>query len=203
LGPMVVAVVALDRGGAIALRKRGVADSKTFAGADAVARRAELATVVRERALCFATRVIEVEEIDRYTVRGQLNALERKAVLELLEETGCGPEEKIVCDGAVLFSPLRAHYPNLRAVDRGEQAHASVAAASILAKDARDQAFAAIAARYEPEFGPIRGGGYLNAATRRFLDAYRERHGTLPPEARKSWGAPKADPTLPLFPEVG
>ena len=46
---------------------------------------------------------------------------------------------------------------------------------------------------------PIRGGGYLNAATRRFLDAYQERHGELPPEARKSWGAPKADPTLPLF----
>ena len=200
LGPMVVAVVALDRGGAIALRKRGIADSKSFgAGADAIARRAELAAIVRERALCFASRAIEVEEIDRYTFRGQLNALERITVLDLLETIGCGPDEKIICDGAVLFSPLRAHFPNLQAVNRGEEAHAAVAAASILAKDERDQAFAAIAARYEPEFGPIRGGGYLNAATRRFLDAYQERHGELPPEARKSWGAPKADPTLPLF----
>src|SRR5690606_19014576 len=130
------------------------------------------------------------------------NVLERKTVLDLLARLHCAPEEKIVCDGAVLFSPLRAHYPNLRAVDHGEEAHASVAAASILAKDARDQAFATIARRYEPEFGPIRGGGYLNAATRRFLAAYEERHGDLPPEARKSWGAPKADPTLPLFADV-
>jgi ribonuclease HII len=199
LGPMVVAVVALDRGGAIAMRKRGIADSKSFGAGDvAIRRRAELAAIVRERALCFAIRVLDVEEIDRHTYRGQLNALERMAVLDLLEETGCAADEKIVCDGAVLFSPLRVHYPNLLAVNHGEQAHASVAAASILAKDERDRAFAAIARRYEPEFGPIRGGGYLNAATHRFLDAYRERYGGLPPEARKSWGAPKADPTLPL-----
>jgi ribonuclease HII len=202
LGPMVVAVVALDRGGAIALRKRGLADSKAFgAGPDAIARRAELAALVRERAVCFASRTIDVEEIDRYTFRGQLNALERMTVHDLLETIGCAPDEKIICDGAVLFSPLRTHYPNLQAVDHGEQAHASVAAASILAKDARDQAFAAIAARYEPDFGPIKGGGYLNAATRRFLDAYHERHGDLPPEARRSWGAPKDD-TLPLFDEA-
>jgi ribonuclease HII len=77
--------------------------------------------------------------------------------------------------------------------------HVSVAAASILAKDARDAAFARIAAHYESEFGPVTGGGYINAATYRFIDAYRERYGELPPEARKSWGADKLDPTLTLF----
>ena len=83
----------------------------------------------------------------------------------------------MICDGARMFAPLRAHYPELTAVDKGESAHVSVAAASIVAKDARDRAFAVIAERYGEEFGEIRGGGYLNAATRRFLDAFRRMGG--------------------------
>ena len=67
----------------------------------------------------------------------------------------------------------------------------ALAAASILAKHARDTAFTEICTRYHADFGPIAGGGYANAATRRFLDAYARVHGGLPPEARKSWGAEK------------
>ena len=44
--------------------------------------------------------------------------------------------------------------------------------------------------RYEAEFGPIAGGGYANAATRRWLRAYVERHRRLPDEARRSWPYP-------------
>jgi len=36
----------------------------------------------------------------------------------------------------------------------------------------------------------VRGGGYGNAATHRFLRAYAERFGRLPPEARRSWPYP-------------
>jgi ribonuclease HII len=203
LGPMAIAVVALDRGAAISLRKRGVTDSKSFGfGVEARERRAELAASIRERALGHALSIIDVEEIDRHVYRGLLNALERKAVHDLLQQLGASATDRIVCDGAILFKPLRNIYAQLEAVDNGEAAHVSVAAASILAKDARDRAFAEIAARYEPEFGPVTGGGYLNAATRRFLDAYTARHGCLPPEARRSWGAEKItdeDETLSLF----
>ena len=64
-----------------------------------------------------------------------------------------------------------------------------------------------IAAQYEPEFGPIAGGGYENAATHAFVRAYVGRYGCLPREARRSWGswggvdylpAPPARP-LPLL----
>ncbi len=200
IGPMAIAVVAVDKRGAAALRRCGVADSKSFGfGADACARRAELAEKVRTRAVAWGLRLVEVEEIDHYTRRGQLNALERRVACELLRELAAATHERIVCDGATLFSPLRAMFPQLRAVDNGEAAHVSVAAASIVAKDARDVAFAQIAKRYESEFGPITGGGYINAATRRFLDAYKARHNGLPPEARKSWGAPKIEESLPLF----
>ena len=201
LGPMVIAVVGVDRSAAISLAKRGVADSKQFgAGSAARAKRRELAQVVRERAPWFRVRAVEVDEIDHYTYRGQLNVLERKVVLELLAELKVDPDARILCDGANMFAPLRNHYPQLRAVNDGESAHVSVAAASILAKDERDRRFAEIATRYADEFGPVTGGGYLNAATRRFLDAYRERHGELPPEARRSWGADKVeDQNLSLF----
>jgi ribonuclease HII len=203
LGPMAIAVVALDRSAAISLRRRGVTDSKSFGfGDDARARRAELAARIRERALAHALSIIDVEEIDRHVYRGLLNALERKVVHDLLGQLGACAADRIVCDGRILFSPLRKVFAQLEAVDNGEAAHVSVAAASIVAKDARDRAFAEIAARYEPDFGPVTGGGYLNAATRRFLDAYAARHGGLPPEARRSWGAEKIsddDETLSLF----
>lgn len=189
---MVIAVVGLDRGASISLAKRGVCDSKGFgAGLAARQRRSELATIVKERAPCFGVRVVPVETVDSYTYRGLLNALEREVVHDLLVELGATQRDRIVCDGANMFAPLRTFFPQLEAVNRGESEHVSVAAASILAKDARDQAFEEIASRYEDEFGPLRGGGYLNAATRAFLDAYQRKHGGLPPEARKSWGAEK------------
>lgn len=192
LGPMVIAVVALDRSAAISLRRRGVTDSKSFGmGDDARARRAELAACIRERALVHAFTVVGVDEIDRHVYRGLLNALERKVVHDLLVQLGVCEADRIVCDGRLLFTPLRKVFGQLEAYDNGESEHVSVAAASIVAKDARDRAFAEIAARYEADFGKVTGGGYLNAGTRKFLDAYAAKHGGLPPEARRSWGAEK------------
>lgn len=200
LGPMAIAVVAVDRGATRRLNTMGVADSKSF-GSDANGRtrRADLAAQIGEVVVKSEVRLVEVEEIDHYTFRGQLNALERRVVLELLGALEADRAHRVFADGARMFSPLLAHYPRLKAVDNGESAHVSVAAASILAKHERDRAFSVIAQRYEPEFGEIKGGGYLNKATTKFLDAYRERHGELPPEARKSWGADKRDANLSLF----
>ncbi len=199
LGPMVIAVVGVDLASASALQALGVEDSKRF-GSDAAGRerRGALAQQIRALVPACRVRVVEVEEIDHYTFRGQLNVLERRVVLELLDALEATREARVICDGARMFAPLRAHYPRLEAVDNGESAHVAVAAASIVAKDARDRAFGVIAERYAEAFGPLRGGGYLNAATRRFLGAYEARHGVLPPEARRSWGASK-DANLSLF----
>lgn len=199
LGPMTIAVVGVDAAGERALEALEVDDSKRFgSNAEGRQRRQELAEQIRACVPACRLRVVEVQEVDHYTHRGQLNVLERRVVLELLESLGATRSARVICDGARMFSPLRAHYPHLEAVDKGESAHVAVAAASIVAKDARDRAFAVIAQRYEEEFGEIRGGGYLNAATRRFLEAYEERYGSLPPEARKSWGGGK-DQNLSLF----
>lgn len=199
LGPMVIAVVGLDPDSEAALRRLGVEDSKRFGSdADGQQRRRELAQQIRAQVPACRVRSVEVEEIDHYTFRGQLNALERRVVLELLQALGATRTARVICDGARLFAPLRANFPQLQALDNGESAHVAVAAASIVAKDARDRAFGVIAQRYAEEFGPVRGGGYPNVATRRFLRAYEERYGSLPPEARRSWGAGK-DANLSLF----
>lgn len=192
LGPMTLAAVAVDTVGARRLTRAGVQDSKRFGpSAAGRARRAEMAELVQQTALAYACRVVSVSVIDDHTFRGQLNALERTVAVELLGEVGVGPDDRIICDGARMFEPLRGRFPTLEARDQGESFHVSVAAASILAKHARDEAFAEIAARYDAEFGPIRGGGYVNPATRRFVEAYAAKYGELPPEARRSWGAEK------------
>jgi ribonuclease HII len=186
LGPMVLAAVAVDAAGARALRRLEVRDSKAYGSTDAArAARAALCPRIREVAGFTAIQVVEVEAVDRAVFGGNLNQLEREVALALLD--GAPPVARVVCDGARVFGPLRARVPRLDAVDHGEAAHVAVAAASVLAKARRDELFALIAARYEPEYGPLGGGGYCNAKTRAFLVAYARRTGRLPPEARQSW----------------
>jgi ribonuclease HII len=192
LGPMALAVVVLDRPGTTRLRRLGVQDSKRFgAGPKAQEQRAALTAQIHKHAIAWTCELVSVEIIDEHTYRGQLNRLEQDVALRHLRALAAPDHAEIICDGANLFRPLQRHYPRLQAVNDGESVHVAVAAASILAKHARDTAFAEICSRYHADFGPIAGGGYANAATRRFLDAYARVHGGLPPEARKSWGAEK------------
>lgn len=189
IGPMVMAAVVLDTAAARALTRAGLRDSKSYgAGDDARATRAALAARVREVCRHVALEVIGVEEIDRRVARGELNVLEREVATRLID--AAPSRDRIVADGARMFAPLCARYPELEAHDDGESRHAAVAAASVIAKTVRDEQFAAICARYRDEFGEIRGGGYVNDGTRRFLRAYVERHRDLPPEARRSWPHP-------------
>lgn len=189
IGPMVLSVVALSTRAATALTRAGLTDSKAFgAGPEAHRRRLELAALVRQHASFVAAECVEPAEIDQRVARGQLNHLEREVAQRLLES---GPAvDRIIADGHRLFAPLAQRFPALSALDRAEERHAAVAAASVIAKTLRDERYAEICARYEPEFGPIGGGGYVNDATRRFLRAYAERYRRLPDEARRSWPHP-------------
>jgi ribonuclease HII len=205
LGPMVVAGVALKAQAASALTRRGVVDSKAFGvGEEARAKRRELAGHIRRLAADVQIEVFDHEEVDRFTHEGRLNELERRAAAEIIGR--CPAVKRIVADGAKVFGLLRHVYPHLEARDFGERFHVAVAAASVVAKDARDSLFAAIAARYQDEFGPIRGGGYVNAATADFLRRFHARYRRLPDETRRSWGWKvllELEPRpLPLFDEV-
>jgi len=202
LGPLVVAAVGLRPQRAAALTRRGVCDSKDFgAGKEARERRTELTEHVHRLADSVAVEVLDHEEVDHYTARGQLNELERRAARALIAASPTA--RRIVADGVHVFGPLRSEFPHLEVFNDGESAHVAVAAASIVAKDRRDRLFSEIAARYEGEFGELRGGGYVNAATADFLRRYHGRYGSLPPETRRSWAwkvLQELDPPpLPLF----
>ena len=196
LGPLVMAAVALEPRRAAKLTRAGVCDSKAFgAGPDAHAHRSELAERILDCAEAFAIVVIDVAEVDRAVRHGCLNKLEQRNAEVMLRRLP--PGDKIIADGKKLFSPLRQRWPQLRAVDYAEQAHCSVAAASILAKVRRDELWHCIERRYRPDFGAIDGMGYVNAGTKRFLRAFIERLGGIPPEGRRSWPWDFASDLLP------
>jgi ribonuclease HII len=186
LGAMVMAAVAVAPAAARLLTRAGVTDSKAFgAGPDAHASRSALYAIIRRHAAWIAIDVCDVEVVDAYVARGALNVLEReRAAVFIRSAPAC---RRMIADGRKLFGPLRAEFPALQAFDRAETRHVAVAAASICAKVRRDELYACIAARYQHEFGPVGGGGYVNAATRAFARAYVRRFGALPPEARHTW----------------
>lgn len=194
IGPMVMAAVALDSRTAAVLTRAGLCDSKTYgAGEDAHAIRCELDKQIRSRAKFVTTIEVEHSIIDERVCRGELNVLERELATQMIEKAQtdlADPIDKIIADGKRMFAPLCGRFEKFESHDRAEEKHAAVAAASVVAKVIRDDRFNQIKRQYEEQLGPIMGGGYANAATRRWVRAYVELHGKLPAEARLSWPYP-------------
>ena len=154
-GPVMAAAVILDPRQAIA----GLKDSKLLSPK----RREALAGEIKAKARSFAYGRAEVEEIDRSNILAAALAAMRRAVSGL----GVAPDAAWVDGNIAPALPCPAV-----AVVRGDATVAAIAAASILAKTARDAEMAALAERH-PEYGFERHKGY---ATRRHLAALR-RHG--------------------------
>ncbi len=188
LGPMALAIVGLDPTAADALLEDGLADSKTFGSTRAGrAARARLAAAIVARASFVRCVLVPAFVVDAFTARRGLDELERLVARDLVAAARAEHDGPVVCDGARLFRPLERLVPGLSARDRADAGEPAVAAASIVAKQARDEALDAVLAPLADRFGPIRGGGYANAATRRFLRAHLEAFGCLPPHTRHTF----------------
>lgn len=172
-GPVAAAVVALPRGRRY--RWYGeVRDSKVLTEAA----RQRLAAVIRHDvpwAIGWAT----VEEIDRI---GILPA-RRLCMLRACEQLAVRP-------GAIISDALDLPLPNVRPVIDGDALSVAVAAASIIAKVARDAVMVDLCARY-PGYGFCRNKGYPTPEHRQRLT---ERGPS--PVHRKSY-APVAQHVLP------
>ncbi|MEW6690042.1 MAG: ribonuclease HII [Pseudomonadota bacterium] len=141
-GPVFAAAVILNPDRKI----RGLKDSKLLPEPE----RNRLNLLIREKAFAFAIAQASVEEIDRLNIlRAALLAM-RRAV----EGLGVLPDEAWV-DGD--------HCPALgcpaRAIVRGDRRHPVIAAASILAKTARDAEMRRLHERY-PQYGFDQHKGY-------------------------------------------
>jgi ribonuclease HII len=164
-GPLVVAAVSLP----LEPRIHGLDDSKKLNAK----RREQLAVEIRATAREVQIAEVAAAEID---AMGMSKAL-RKAFAAAVADVGLEPD-LVLIDGL----PLGIHR-NERSIVKGDAKVACIAAASIVAKVARDAMMTAAAAEY-PLYGFEQNKGY---ATPEHIDAIRE-HG-LSPLHRRSFCA--------------
>lgn len=145
-GPVYAAAVILDPARPI----EGLADSKKLSEK----KRDYLAAAIRERALAWAVASSSVEEIDAINIL-QASLLAMRRAVEALQPA----PTLILVDG--LYCPAVAM--PARAIVRGDASEPAIAAASILAKTARDAELLRLHAVY-PQYGLDRHKGYPTAA---------------------------------------
>jgi ribonuclease HII len=167
-GPVYAAAVVLNPKRII----RGLDDSKKLNAAT----RERLAIKIQTHALAFGIASASVEEIDRMNILQASMLAMRRAVEKLL----ITPDEVWVDGNQV---PLLTY--TARCIIKGDALVASISAASILAKSARDRELVSLARTY-PQYSFDKHKGY---ATQLHLAAIRE-HGACPAH-RKSFAPVK------------
>ncbi|GAA0574861.1 ribonuclease HII [Halomonas salifodinae] len=174
VGAVVAAAVILDPARPIA----GLNDSKALSAK----RRQALDDEIRDRALAFAVAEASPAEVDELNIYHATHLAMRRAIDALTPAA-----EYLLVDG----NRLPGHPLPGQAVVKGDARHPAIAAASILAKVARDAQMLALDGRH-PDYGFARHKGY---PTREHLAAL-ERLGPLP-EHRRSFAPVKRQ--LALF----
>ncbi len=152
-GPVMAAAVILPADTSLWIE---VEDSKQLKGE----KRAELADLIKKEALAYAITAVEPILIDRYNIY----EASRMAMLEAVEKLETQPSHLLI-DAMKINSPLPQ-----QSIVKGDQRSLSIAAASIIAKEERDQLMRDYAKVY-PEFGFEKHMGY---PTKQHLDALKE-----------------------------
>lgn len=146
----------------------GVRDSKQVSAK----KRATLVPVIGEHAVQAVVGAASVREIDRHNIR----VATILAIRRVIERAG--PVDHVLVDG----SPIAELGPECTFVVKGDARCLSIAAASILAKEARSHLMRLLHARW-PVYGWDRNDGYGSASHRAAMDE----HG-LTPHHRRSFG---------------
>ena len=155
-GPVFAAAVVLDADASEELQAAGLTDSKKLTPR----RRAALVPRIEERSLAWALGQASAREIDGVGIRGATEL----AMLRALHRLPARPELVLV-DGNL---PLRLWTGPQRTVVRGDSRSAAIAAASVIAKEARDALIRRLAARW-PGYGLEKHVGYGTAQHREAL----------------------------------
>lgn len=153
-GPLVVAAVILDPKNPL----DEVGDSKTFSQA----RRSEISHHIKERALAFSIISITADEIDTHGLQPSNIGGMRRAITALSVKP-----DYIISDG---YPVVGLDIPAL-AMWRGDRTSECVGAASILAKNYRDELMIEYDRKY-PEYGFALHKGYGTAAHQSALEQF-------------------------------
>lgn len=152
-GPVFAGAVVVSESAALALRAEGLTDSKALTAR----RRARLVPLIEERVDAWALGQASALEIDRLGIRRATEL----AMLRALQRFP-RPPELLLVDGVL---PLRLWPHPQQTIVRGDSSSAAIAAASVLAKEARDALIRRLADRY-PDYGLERHAGYGTAIHR-------------------------------------
>ena len=153
-GPVFAGAVVLSDSARETLSAAGLTDSKALSAK----RRSQLVPLILEQAESWALGQASAQEVDGLGIR---SATER-AMLRALQRLGSPAPDHVLVDGNL---PLRLWSGSQETVVRGDSAHLEIAAASVLAKQARDALLVRLAQRY-PGYGFERHAGYGTAQHR-------------------------------------
>ena len=154
-GPVVASAVVLPRG----FTHPEIRDSKSLTAEQ----RETIAPVIKEKAICWAVGIVDVEEIDRINILNASLQAMVKAFRALKPAPDC-----LLIDGRETIPPgwfrkPAGSLPQQRTIIKGDQLCLSIAAASILAKVVRDAIMIEADKKY-PQYGFAAHKGYSSAA---------------------------------------
>lgn len=158
-GPVFAAAVVLPAAALDPLAELGLTDSKKLSAR----RRAALVPEIEGRAAAWALGQASAGEIDRCGIRLATERAMHRALQKLPR-----PPQLVLVDGVL---PLRGWAGDQVTLVRGDSHCLAIAAASVLAKQARDSLMADLAARY-PGYGLERHAGYGTAQHRSALEQW-------------------------------
>ena len=155
-GPVFAAAVVLDHAAAERLLKAGLTDSKKLS----VKRREQLLPLINDVCMDAALGQASAREIDRLGIR----CATELAMLRALQRLDRAPELVLV-DGSL---PLRLWSGPQETLVAGDSRSAAIAAASVIAKQARDALIRRLSRRF-PGYGLERHAGYGTVVHRQAL----------------------------------
>ena len=146
-GPVFAGAVILNKTNESKLLSRGLKDSKKLNQSQ----RHNLVPLIKENSIGWSIGQASAREIDSFGIR---EATE-KAMLRALEKLS-SPPDLVLVDGLL---PIRPWHGKQQTQVRGENHFPSIAAASVLAKEARDELIKRLAFKYD-HYGLEKNKGY-------------------------------------------
>ena len=155
-GPVFAGAVIVDKDNELKLLKEGLKDSKKLNSHQ----RDILVPSIKEKSIAWSIGQASAREIDKYGIR----TATEKAMIRAIEKLSI-PPDLIIVDGVL---PIRLWAGKQITKVRGESSFPSIAAASVIAKQSRDELIKRLAKKYYP-YGLEKNKGYGTKLHRKCL----------------------------------